>query len=339
MTETPAGPATMSDVARLAGVSVMTVSNVVNGRAGRVSDDTRARVLAAIESLAYRVNVPARQLRQGRSGTIALAVPDFTSPYYGELAARLADRLAGHGLRLVVERTLGAVTEELAVLERSRLDAYDGLLLALAGGSARDLEALDPARPMVLLGERASSPRLDHVAMDNVGGARLATGLLLDRGATRVAVIGGSLADEPSMSSLRTRGWLEAHRERGLEPDPALVVGGGVGLEAGHDAVARLSAAGVAFDAVLGLTDSAAIGALAALAEGGRRVPADVQVVGWDATEAARFAVPALTTVDPRNDAMADEAVRLLLRRLSGETGPAEHVAPPAVLLERATTR
>ncbi len=331
--------ATMADVARAADVSVMTVSNVVNDRAARVSDETRARVLAAIDALGYQVNVAARQLRQGRTGVIALAVPDFSAPYYGELATRLADRLAASGLRLVVERTGGALSDELALLERSRLSAYDGLIMSLTRADADDLAEAHATRPVVALGERGMSAGVDHVAMDNVGGARLATEHLLARGARRIAVVGGSLKDGESMSASRTRGHVEALAAAGLAPEPSLVIEGGVDLAAGYAAVTRLADAGVGFDAVLALTDTAALGALAGLSQRGLSVPGDVQVVGWDNTESGAYGVPTLTSVDPDNERLAAEAVRLLLARLDGAASPAEQVVPTASLAVRGSTR
>ncbi len=97
----------MTDVARHAGVSTMTVSNVINGRSQRVSESTKRRVLAVIAELGYQVNMTARNLRMGRTGAVGLAVPAFAPGYYAELAARLADRFAAHGMRLAVERTGG----------------------------------------------------------------------------------------------------------------------------------------------------------------------------------------------------------------------------------------
>ena len=329
----------MNDIALHVGVSVMTVSNVVNGRVDKVGEETRTRVREAIAELGYRVNLQARQLRRGHTGTVALAVPDFAAAYFGELAARLADRLSEAQLRLVVERTQGFAAEELAALESSHLASYDGLFLCLTEGTAEDLESVAPARPVVLMGERTVSPQLDHVGMDNVGGGALATSYLLDRGATRIAVIGGSLEHEPQFASLRTRGWVEAHQARGLTPDPALVLPGYVDMNGGYETTMRALAARP-LDAVFAVTDSAAIGAMAAVAQSGLSIPGDVQVVGWDDLQAARFTTPGLTTVNPRSDVLAAEAATLLLRRMEGSReGPAARVVTEATLTVRGTTR
>ena len=229
MTDEPRAATTMADVAREAGVSVMTVSNVVNERQARVSDATRARVREAIEATGYRLNVQARGRRRGRTGTVALAVPDFSSAYFGELGSRLERRLRRHGFRLVLESTGGVLAEELAALGASHLDAYDGLVLSLAADSTGEVARLSPAKPVVLVGERAAPPQLDHVGMDNVAGARRATDLLLDSGATRIAVVGAAASGPESMAVLRTRGHLESLAAHGLATRPELLIDSGVG--------------------------------------------------------------------------------------------------------------
>lgn len=339
MTDEPRAATTMADVAREAGVSVMTVSNVVNERQARVSDATRARVREAIEATGYRLNVQARGLRRGRTGTVALAVPDFSSAYFGELGSRLERRLRRHGIRLVLESTGGVLAEELAALGASHLDAYDGLVLSLAADSTGEVARLSPAKPVVLVGERAAPPQLDHVGMDNVAGARRATDLLLDSGATRIAVVGAAASGPESMAVLRTRGHLESLAAHGLATRPELLIDCGVAEADGYRAVGALLASSVRFDAVLAMTDAAAIGVLAGLAEQGVAVPGQVQVVGWDNTVGGRYAVPALTSVDPDNEALADAVVELLVARLADPARPAEHrVVPHAGVVARGTT-
>lgn len=329
----------MGDVARRAGVSQMTVSNVVNGRTARVGAATRARVLAAIEELGYRVNVSASRLRSGRTGVVALAVPDFSLAYYAEFAERLAVRFAEAGLRLVLEHTAGRRESELATVERGHLDQYDGLALVLAAGDAEEVARRHPGRPVVIVGEREVSSSLDHVVMDNVGGARAATEYLLSAGARRIAVLGAQPGGPVSMASLRTRGYLEAIAAAGVAPDARLLVGGGVGFDDGARSAAALIAEGAIPDALLALTDETALGALHTLAAAGIDVPGRVQVVGWDGTRAGRFATPALTTVDPDNDAIADAVVRLLARRIHADGPvPREIVMPAARLVRRGTT-
>jgi DNA-binding LacI/PurR family transcriptional regulator len=332
---------TMTDVARQAGVSTMTVSNVINGRTQRVSESTKQRVLTTIAELGYQVNLTARHLRMGRTDMVGLAVPELSSGYFAELGQRLADRFAQHGVRLVMERTGGEREAELDTLAASRVSRYDGFVLSVVSGDAADLESLSIATPVVLIGERAVPARFDHVLMDNVGGARQATAFLLASGARRIALLGGVSGTEHSMPELRTRGYREAHEAAGVPVDNALVLPSDFRAVDGYDTTFALLRGDVAFDAVFALTDSAAIGALRALVEAGVRVPEDVQVIGFDNLEAARFAVPSLTTVEPGNDEMADAICSLLIERIEhgGEPAPARVVMPEATLVQRDSTR
>jgi DNA-binding LacI/PurR family transcriptional regulator len=343
------GAVTMIDVARHAGVSTMTVSNVINQRTDRVGESTRQRVLATIAALGYQVNVTARHLRMGKTGMVGLAVPTFESGYFAEFAGRLADRFAQHGLRLVLERTRGERTVELNALAASNLRRYDGFVLSVVTGRAEDLEGLSIDTPVVVIGERAVPAGFDHVLMDNVGGARLATELLLATGSRRIALLGGPPRDlterqrgeEQSMPVLRTRGYRAALEAAGLPLAGDLIVPSYLGTADAYHSTLTLIADGIAFDAIFALTDSTAIGALRALAEAGLRVPADVQVVGFDNLEASRFTVPALTTVEPDNDAMADAICSLLVERMRQRDAraPAQVVMPEARLVERDSTR
>jgi DNA-binding LacI/PurR family transcriptional regulator len=334
---------TMSDVARAAGVSVMTVSNVLTRRK-RVAEETRRRVLTAVDELGYEVNLTARHLRAGRTDTIALVVPRFDHPYFGELAARLARRLDASGRHLVVEQSGASREGELEALSLARLHLYDGVLLSVVGMTHDDVAHLRTTVPVVLLGEQEMPQRFDHVRMDNVEGARLATAHLLATGSRRVAVVGGSLPDaDPGMSGTRTLGWALAHRDAGVPTDDRLVPATGVGAPAdGRGAVRRLLREGVAFDSVLALTDTLASGVLAGLAEAGLRVPDDVQVIGFDNLDASEFLVPPLSTVDPGHEVMIDHALRLLdrlIERRGGDVVAPEHITGPVSLVLRGTTR
>lgn len=331
----------MIDVARAAGVSTMTVSNVINGRSQRVSEATKQRVLATIAELGYQVNLAARQLRMGRTGLVGLAVPDFDFGYFSELADRLADRLGEHELRLVMERTGGTRSAELDTLTAPRLSTYDGFVLSVVAGDRDDLEQLRIDTPVVLIGERAVPARFDHVLMDNVGGAHAATALLLRTGARRIALLGGSTSRQQTMPALRTRGYRKAHDDAGMIVFPELIIPSVDGILGAYDAVRAMINDKIDFDAIFALTDTTAYGALRALAEAGRRVPDDVQVVGFDNLLASRFTTPSLTSVEPDNDAMADAICSLLVERIAqGSTPvPARVIMPEATIIERESTR
>ncbi len=331
----------MQDVAEKAGVSAQTVSNVVNGRTERVGAETIERVSRVIDQLGYRLNQSARSLRRGRTGIVGLGVPVLASEYYGELAERLSQRFSARGIRLITENTGGAMTAEVESLAASHLETYDGFILAIAASASAELDRILPTKPIILLGERALSTRFDHVLMDNVGGARTAVGHLLDRGARSIVALGGSRSGAESVQTLRTRGYLDAHRERGLEARAELVVSCGLDMSDGFREVTALLDDGVEFDGVFALTDSAAFGAIRALADRGIRIPSDVQVVGFDNVREGAYSTPRLTTVEPHNDDMADEIVDIMLTRLAadGQSAARRRTMMPTRLVERESTR
>lgn len=314
----------MSDVALEAGVSKMTVSNVINGRPG-ASEDTRARVLEAVARLGYRVNATARQLRAGRSGAIGLLVPHLDGPYYPHLAARLDTLAQLRGYHVIIERTGASREGELAALSAERVRPYSGVVFSPVQIDAADVRRAGIEVPVVLLGERRLGGEFDHVMMDNVGGAELATSYMLERGARRIALIGGRPeTGVDSMPTLRSRGYRGAHAKAGVPVDERLVVdGASFTTKDGYEAVMRLHRDGVSFDGAFALTDAAAMGVLRALADIGLRVPDDVQVVGFDNDAESEYLVPRLTTMDPGNDSMAERVMELLLRRVEAATSDA----------------
>ena len=161
---------TMHDVARLAEVSIKTVSNVLNDYP-HVRPATRDRVLQAVDELGYRLNTSARNLRRGRTGLISLAVPELALPYFAELANEIIDAAESHHLRVLIERTGADPQREREVL-RDGFRTGDGLLFSPLGLTQDDEAELPSDLRLVLLGERIFSERFDHVTMQNVEAAR-----------------------------------------------------------------------------------------------------------------------------------------------------------------------
>ena len=308
----------MRDVARLADVSVKTVSNVVN-RFPHVSSTTRTRVLAAIEELGYQMNFAARNLSLGSTGLIALAVPELSLPYFGELASEVIRAAQSRGYTVLLEQTGGLRERELEVLSSARRRMSDGLIFSPVGLRAGDAPELEVGFPMVLLGERALHSKIHHVAMANVAGARAATEHLLAGGRRRIALVGSFDAEGVGAGSLRTRGFLDALDAAGVKHESSRTGSAIVWTRStGADAMRQILDRGVAVDAVFGLNDVLALGAMRVLFERGLRVPEDVAVVGFDDIDDARFSRPSLTTVQPGRAQIAQTAVALLVQQLDG---------------------
>src|SRR3954469_7822289 len=165
---------TLHDVARVAGVSIKTVSNVVNDYP-HVSTATRDRVLAAIAELDYRPNLSARGLRSGKTGVIGLAIPELRQNYFAELADTIIRCAARHDLDVVIDQTSATREGEVAVLSGKRLRLTDGIIFAPDHLGQEDVKLLNVDFPLVLLGERIFGGPTDHVTMQNVESARAGT--------------------------------------------------------------------------------------------------------------------------------------------------------------------
>lgn len=321
----------MRDVARLAGVSPKTVSNVVNGQVP-VRDATRERVQRAVEALDYVPNLSARGLRNGRTGVIALALPTLASSYSAELAHHVVDAAARRGWRVQVEETAGGGRREAELLSRAREHLVDGLVLnpVLLETSAVQRGVSLP--PVVLIGE-VDQPVADHVWVDNVGASRAMTELLLAHGHRRVAVLG---VMRSASSRLREEGFRQAYAAAGLALEPALEIRTGRWDPAsGYEAVRAWLRDHRPPDALFCFTDSLALGALHALSEAGLRVPADLSVVGYDdVAEAAHFSPP-LTTITFDKAALAEAVLDRLARRIAAPDEPVTTSTVPYAVVER----
>lgn len=331
-------PVTMQDVARAAGVSPKTVSNVVNGFP-YIRDSTKARVEAAIEELGYQVNSSARNLRSGKTGMITLAIPELNQPYFAELAQGVIDEAAKHGLNVLVETTGGERDREIAVLSGRRPQMVDGTIFSPITLRAEDMRQLPPRTPLVLIGEQLlANPVVSHVSMANVAASRLAVEHLLGVGCRRIVAVGVH-PSEMAASVLRLEGYRAALEAAGLAFDPALVVETSAWhRESGASGVGTLIDRGVRFDGVFCFNDALALGVMRELA--GRRiaVPNDVAVVGFDDTEDSRYAIPALTTIDPGRAEIAHTAVGLLADLLGGASVEPQEITVGFALLPREST-
>ncbi|WP_235912163.1 LacI family DNA-binding transcriptional regulator [Ruania zhangjianzhongii] len=333
---------TMADVARRAGVSIKTVSNVINGYP-HIRSSTRARVEEAVTALDYRLNLSARMLRTRRTGLITLAVPELSLPYFAELADAVIRAADGHGLTVLIEQTSGRRDRELAVLAGARRTLTDGVLFSPLALGPQDREAFTVDFPMVLLGERIFGVPADHVTMNNVAGARAATEHLLGLGRRRIAVLGANVAatDAPTSATLRLDGHAEALAAAGLELDPELVVPAAQWhrLE-GAQALGATLDRGTSVDAVFALNDALALGALYALHARGLDVPGQVALIGFDDVEDVRFATPTISSVAPGRDEIAQTAVRLLVDRIKPATAerPFVRIVTDARVLARQST-
>ncbi|MER7363091.1 substrate-binding domain-containing protein [Nonomuraea wenchangensis] len=321
-------------VADLAGVSATTVSHTLNGRRP-VADETRRRVLRAIEELGYRPNVLARGLRTSRSQTIGLIIPDITNPFYPALARGLQDVLGPAGYDQIISNTDGVRRAEQAAIEHMIARQVDGLAFAVFHTHAEDLlPAIEAGIPVVRLGGRLVQHGVDLVHSDDEGGAAEATRHLLRCGYRRIAFVCGSAAEGPAAE--RVAGYRAALADAGVPPDQALVAHTHFSRAGGAEGVARLLELAEPPDAVLCANDVMAIGALDVAAQRGLRVPEDLAVMGFDDIDAAGMVSPGLTTMaNPAREIGQATAVRLLERLRGAIDEPSTELVVPARLVRR----
>jgi LacI family transcriptional regulator len=304
---------TISDVAEWAGVSVGTVSNVVN-RPERVADATRERVRDAIAKLGWVPNGSAATLRAGRATLVGLIVPDIRNPFFTEVARGAEDMAAASGEAIVVCNTDWLLDSERRALDALARQQVRGVIINPAGEDERYLEWLiNRGMALVLLDHRRSAGLVPSVVVDDVLGGRLAGDHLIDLGHRRVALVNGPTSI-PQCEDRRL-GLLGALEKAGLDPERDLVE---VEVEA-MDAASGLAAVDDIFEAaaptaIFCTNDLLAIGVIRGLRLRGLRAPNDVSVVGYDDVELAAMTDPPLTTVHQPSYELGETAYELLRR-------------------------
>jgi DNA-binding LacI/PurR family transcriptional regulator len=329
--------ATLKDVAALAGVSVKTVSNVVNGYAF-VKPDNRRRVEEALAATGYRPNLGARNLRRGRTGFLALVLPELAIPYFAELAGLVLRAAQSHEWNVLIEQTLGTREGERATLASLGAHLIDGAIVSPEALLEGDFAELAPGIPVVMLGEHDVDLPIDRVGIDNVHAAEEAVGHLVALGRKRIAAIGAH--PHRGTAAQRLKGYRSALGAAGLPPRDDLVATAlNYHRKDGADAMAGLLALPDPPDAVFCFNDLLAVGALRTAAERGLRVPEDVAVVGFDNNDEGLYGRPSLTTVAPDKTAIAEAAVDLLRKRVEDADLPPSQVRTPFRLEVRESTR
>ena len=315
----PARP-TLSQVADLAGVSVASVSRVLNGLPA--SAEMASRVRAAVDSLGYTPDARARSLKVGRTEQLVLVVPDVGNPVYTGLMRSVAAVVKDAGYRLLLSTGNSDPAEEIAILDGLSSGYADGVIISPLRMTEPILDALQRIRhPAVVIGTPPEGVPLDAVQADSAAGVELAIRHLVDTGRRRIAFVNGPADTVPGAA--RARGFDRA--------DDALLAGTGTRfaaadftVEAGRRVVDDLLAHRP--DAVLCANDLLAFGVLGVLHARGVRVPDDVAVVGVDDTDLAEVVPPGLTSVNLGSAERGAAAARLLLERIAAPDRPPERV-------------
>ena len=332
--------ATLSDIAKDLKVSVVTVSKALRNQ-GRISARTRERVLKRAKELDYHPNWVARSLATRRTYTIGLLLPDFTHPFFAEIARAVAETVRPRGYHVIV-----SYFEEDPELERIEAESLlsrrvDGLILASSQTPDR-LDLFDRLRvrklPFVLIDRPIEGVRASFVGVDNDAVGNLATTHLIKQGCRRIAHLRGP---KIGLAAKRLNGYLAALKKHNLKAPTSYIVEGGFQDQTGYQAMKELLKVTPVPDGVFCYNDPVAIGAMKALLEAGLRVPEDVAVVGaGNVHYSDALAVP-LTTIDQKTSAIGARAAELLLEQIESKrpTRPAKILFVPELVPRKSTQR
>ena len=331
-------PATMRDVADKAGVSIQTVSAVVNGKDG-ISQQTRNRVLDIIQQLNYKRDPIARSMRTGQTGLIGLFVQDITNPVLSKLASYVEAKVSDQEFNVVLYNASADAHKEQSYLELATNRLIDGLIVVNAVDQGRTIAILEKASIPVVFIESLPTQTLSTVSTDDTQGAYLATEHLIQLGHTKIAHISGTPTVE--ITKRRIHGYRQALADHGINfhkiVSPASMYWD---YRAGYNSMKALLKDDTRPTAVFSASDELAIGAYRALYESGLSIPEDVSMVGYDDIEASAFATPPLTTIQQPFVDMASNAVDLLFNIIRDRQNEvAQIMLPPELIVRQSTVR
>ncbi len=329
---------TMQDIARDVGVSVVTVSKVLRNK-GEISVATRARVLRRAKELNYQTNWIARSLVTRRTFTIGLLLPDFTHPFFAEIAKAVAETVRPHGYHVII-----SYFDENPELERNEAESLlarqvDGLILASAQPGAKAFADMQKRKvPFVLIDRPIAGVQASFVGVDNRAIGQLATSHLIQRGCQRIAHLRGPGI---GIATGRMQGYRGALAKRGLAFFPGYVMNAGYQDCSGHEAMLKLLRRKPVPDGVFCYNDPVAIGAMRAISEAGLKVPEDIAVVGAGNVHYSDFLAVPLTTVDQGTFEIGKRAANLLLEGIASKRSlrPRKVLIVPRLIIRQSTKR
>lgn len=316
---------TMYDVAKRAGVSQPTVSRVLNQNDTSVpiSDETRQRVLEAVEALGYRPNVVARSLRTQRTQMIALLIADISNGFYHPLVRAVQDIAREHDFEVLISSSDHRYENEKHFCEIVSRRSVDGVIMVPYHLTSEDLGRFlhENKAPITVLGEHIDHENIDVVYVNDERACYEATRwMITERGYTRFGFVG--VEDDLPPGPRRFRGFLRSLHEHGLELEPRFLVKGDFTMEGGARVVQKLVNLDELPRALFVLNDLMAIGVILALQEAGYRVPEDIAVMGFDNIPEAAIVRPALTTIAQDSRDLGRMLAEALFSRLENPLMP-----------------
>lgn len=287
---------TIKDVAALAGVSKSTVSRVLVNKIP-VNKDTKIKVMNAIKELDYRPNMLAKGLKEGKTNTVGLIIPNIRNPFYPAVARGVEDGASKNGYSIVLCNTDENEEEEIRYINNLRNRFVDGLIICTASTDGKFIKELHNNKfPVVLLARDIPVVEVDTVMTPDFKGAYEVTSYLIAKGHTRISIINGNM-NIPSFSQ-RFQGYCAALRDHNIPLDDRIVlnISTTVTMQESYDLMSKLLDNGVIPTAVFATSDSKAIGAIKAIQDKRYNVPRDISVIGFGDIDVSKFMAPSLTT-------------------------------------------
>ena len=328
--------ATMKQVAERAGVSTSTVSHVINNTR-KVSADVRERVLAIIAETRYIPSAVARSLKNDRTNTIGMMVPNSSNPYFAELIQGIEDAAFKLSYNIILCNAYDDPRKQAAYLRVLLEKRIDGLILVSSGADADLADQLRTASvPMVLVDREVAGVDADFIESNHEEGGYLATRYLIELGHRDIACVSGPEQLQPSRD--RVAGYCQALQEAGIAFHAAWLLHSDFTSEGGYKAFEHLLGLATPPTAIFAGNDLMAIGGICAAAEAKVRVPQDLSVIGYDDIALASFATPRLTTMAQPKHKMGEMITNLLLARIAGGDTPYKRELLRTTLVERQST-
>jgi len=326
-------PATLTEIAKVAGVSVATVSRVLNNVDHPINEKTRQRILKLAEELNYQPNLVARSLRIDSTNTVGIIIESMMSPFIPPIVSGIQDTLKPAGYLSFILNTNDDPNIEIESLNMLNNRQIDGILFVATWDRSPKMVEQMTTKPHIFIHRHFDSYADNCVAVDERWGARLAVSHLANLGHQRIAFINGDADWDASI--YRLKGYQEELKSRGIPYDPELVTNQGWESEHGRSGIETLFNRGVSFSAVFASNDLLAMGAIHALQDRGLLVPQDIAVIGYDDRAFSSFVRPAISTVTLPAYEMGEEAASLLLRMMKGEITSSKAVEVRGRLLVR----
>jgi LacI family transcriptional regulator len=318
---------TLSDVARVAGVSTSTVSRALND-SPRLPEQTKSRIRAVVAKLKYEPNYIARSLIKQRTHTIGVVLEDILNPFFTEVAKGIETALKKHGYTMLLTSS-GFVSEDEEELTRTLLrNRVDGVLITPVDSDSRSIRMLQDRRvPFFIMNGKSTNPEISWVDSDNLEGGRLATEYLLNLGHRCFLYL---RSKKLQGSRDRFEGFRLAIKSRGLRMQDQVILGGAESRRDGHELVAgflREKKTDVLPSALMAVNDAVAVGAMECLLERRVRIPQDMSLIGYDDIYLASLLRVPLTTVHQSKFKMGEMAATGLIERINrGTAGEASHI-------------